>query len=85
MTKRVYCDRHDQRWSRPKTCPACLEEENKRLREQLEAATKWNHSVAVCKDHTADIVEHDGCVICRIQELEDEVQTMIEDAAGVDI
>lgn len=41
----------------------------KKLKDELETATKWNHSVAVCKDHTSDIVTLNGCVICLIDEL----------------
>ena len=37
----------------------------KRLRAELDDATKWNHSVRVCKDHTADIVDGE-CVICEL-------------------
>ena len=51
-------------------------DEIERLRAELDDATKWNHSVRVCKDHTADIVDGE-CVICelaakdkRIEELE---------------
>ena len=44
------------------------------LRAELEEATKWNHAVAVCQDHVHDIVNHDGCVICRIEELKKEVE-----------
>ena len=38
-----------------------------RLRAELDDATKWNHSVRVCKDHTADIVDGE-CVICELAE-----------------
>jgi hypothetical protein len=41
----------------------------KKYESKLEAVTKWNHSVAVCKDHTDAIVAFCGCVICTIDEL----------------
>ena len=44
-------------------------EECERLRAELEEATKWNHSVRVCKDHTADIVDGE-CVICDLEKKE---------------
>jgi len=55
------------------------------LRAELDDATKWNHSVRVCKDHTADIVDGE-CVICelaekdkRIEELELEIRSILND------
>ena len=65
-------DWHNWKWVRhsgpaefgPQGCPAC---EIERLRDELDDATKWNHSVRVCKDHTADIVDGE-CVICELAE-----------------
>lgn len=40
------------------------------LRTELKKALEWNQSVAVCCDHVKELVRRDGCVICRLEELE---------------
>ena len=46
-----------------------------RLRAELDDATKWNHSVRVCKDHTADIVDGE-CVICELAEKDKRIEEL---------
>ena len=62
MSDSVFDDlcKHGWLWEGP--CAWC---EKERLTAELDDATKWNHSVRVCKDHTADIVDGE-CVICEL-------------------
>jgi chromosome segregation ATPase len=68
---RFYRDRLD------KACEdiTSLQAENARLKGELESATEWNHSVAVCRDHTSQILvldEADFCYVCELQKVESE-------------
>lgn len=51
----------------------------KELESELTKATEWNHSVSVCKAHTDEIVEFDGCVICEGIELDKEIDKLRAD------
>jgi hypothetical protein len=46
-----------------------------RLERERDEAVKWNEAVAVCKDHTADIVDLDGgrCVVCELADASAEI------------
>lgn len=33
-----------------------------------------NHSVSVCRNHTSEITNFDGCLVCRIEELEGAIE-----------
>ena len=46
-----------------------LSDEIDRLRARIAELEASNMAVPVCSDHTHDLVNHDGCVICRIAEL----------------
>lgn len=51
-------------------------QENKQLRKERDEVIEANNSVAVCSDHTREIVFFDGCVICEINRLRDIVRDL---------
>ena len=51
-----------------------------RLQSELSNGWKWNQSVSVCQDHTREVVNYDGCVICDIDRLQSELEACRRDA-----
>lgn len=47
---------------------ANLEAQLAAAKRDLEAATEANHSVRVCKNHTSEIADGEGCAICDVEE-----------------
>lgn len=48
------------------------------LERENAAAINWNHSVRVCKEHTTDIVDGEGCVVCDAERAEARVKELTE-------